>query len=134
MIHPLLNSLQEKTKAKFAKLKDVGYYKGEFEEGSQWNPTFPIVFFNAPFINPGLAGSEKWLKADVTINAYIGFKMENQEQTELFAEFLLWLNNLNDDADLKKEYTFDLKPATLQAYVAGVEAYKIELSVKKVIA
>lgn len=133
MIHTLLNSLKEKIKSNFTIVKEVGYYKGEFEEGSQWNPIFPSVFVNAPLINPGQEGSEKWLKAAMTVNVYAAFRMETPEQTEFFEALLLYINNLNDDTDLKTQYTFEMKPAVLVAYVAGVEAYRIELVAKKVI-
>lgn len=133
MIHTLLNSLEEKIKSNFAIVKEVRYYKGEFEEGSQWNPFFPAVFVNAPLINPGQEGSEKWLKAAMTVNIYTAIKMENAEQTEFFENLILYINNLNSDTDLKTQYTFEMKPAVLVAYVAGVEAYRIELTARKVI-
>lgn len=130
MIHAALTKIQDKIKTQFPEIKKVDYYKGEFEEGVEWNPIFPVVFTNCTQINPKLAGS-KILTGTLIINIYTGIKIEDEDQTTLFENLVLFLNSLNEDAGLSSEFVFEIKLILLQGYFYGIEAYRIELHATK---
>lgn len=131
MIHQLLISVQEKIKNEFTLLKEVDYYKGYFEEGAEWTPVFPCFYNNVMQLNPGRPGSNKLLTTEMLMSCYIGIKIENEEQADLFESIVKYLNELNKVDELKTSYTFDMKAGILIGYFNKVEAYKIDIAVSK---
>jgi hypothetical protein len=133
MIHKEVELLRDKIYAAFPELKACAYYKGEFEDGSEWNPVFPSVFVNCSQVLPARESSAKWLTANLILNIYVGVKLEVEDQQNFFNELIKFINNFNEDTSLNKIYTFKLNSITLKGYFYNIEAYQLELSVEKMI-
>ncbi len=133
MIHEVINTLIDAVEEKFGaesdaatKVEECRYYKGEFEEGSQWNPVFPIVMINCSTVTPELTSQQGWLSVKATLGVYVGIKLDEENQQEFFAEFLRWITTLNIDG-----YDIEVQAGTLTGYFGGVEAYKFDATVVK---
>lgn len=132
MIHEIIEKLIKKIKNRFAEVI-CDYYKGEFEEGSEWNPQFPSVFLNCTQLLPGTENPRYWIDSTMTMNIYVGIKLEITEQQNFLDEIIKFVNRLNDDSELNEIYVFRMNSITLKGYFYGIEVYQIELSVNKIV-
>jgi hypothetical protein len=124
MIHDIMNALTASVTAEFPEVKECRYYKGEFEEGSEWNPVFPVVFINCSSLLPDVESQDGWRQARETFNVFVGIRMEQADQQTFLANFIRFITSLRIDGCI-----VEASAITLAGYFSGIEAYKIELNV-----
>lgn len=132
MIQEVISLLIDKIKTRFYELNSCTYYKGEFEDGSEWNPVFPAVFLNASGIQPLTETTNEWIFAKIILNVFVAVKLEVDDQQIFLDSFLKYLNSLYSDLELTAEYKFKINTITLKGYFYGIEVYQIEFEVEKV--
>lgn len=133
MIHEVINTMIDAIEENFGseseattKIKECKYYKGEFEEGSQWNPVFPVAFVNCSAFNPQQTSQNGWIATKASVGVYVGIKLDEKSQQEFFSDFIQWLTTLYADG-----YEIEVQAGNLVGYFSGIEAYKFDVTVVK---
>ncbi|MBW7888388.1 MAG: hypothetical protein H3C35_08520 [Bacteroidetes bacterium] len=125
MIHNAINAVLEAVEERFgAEVKECRYYKGEFEEGSQWNPVFPIVLANCTALTPEQTSQKGWIARKAALGVYVGLQLDDEDQQQFFTEFIEWLTTL-----FLEGYELEVQAVNLLGYFNGIEAYKFDLTV-----
>lgn len=135
MLKELLNKIEDTIKTQMPTVK-VGRYKGEFEEGSDWNPTFPIVLQRLNNYSPIQKNTmNRVTAAETGITLYVADKDINSSKGLDTLEDVL---DCFDGEVLSLEsngatYTVNVSihddGCKLYGYIKGVEIYTVQISV-----
>lgn len=132
MIHQAINLSIENLQSKFPDVKEIRLYKGEFEDGVDWEPVFPCLLVNSPLLAEGNTDSERGnVNCFQTLNVFAGINAEDEAQQDFLADAIQFLNTLNTVDELADLGSWKLKSVNLVGYFKGIEAYRIELSVER---
>lgn len=126
MIHEAIDAVITKILTDFPEFREVRYYKGEFEEGVDWNPIFPIVLLNCDTFAEGVGTQSGWVTTKLTLNCYVAIQLEDAAQKILFSNFIKTIT-----AFTVGEYQYRASAGTLIGYTHGIEMYRIPLTVEQ---
>lgn len=101
--------------------KVISRYKGEFEEGADWNPIFPACYIRLTGVRPELIGSQgEVLKHRVSFSIYIADADRDEPAV------LELIDAVAGIAEIDQNPVF-LGNISWGGYAKGVEMYIIEL-------
>lgn len=108
-------------------------YKGEFEEGADWNPEFPAIKTTIEEIVPDageIGGQALFFKLDLIV--YSAFERNDTEQLKTAKKLLDVLNRANElrKPSITDPTTMEHKGTILYSYAYGVAVYKSTIECK----
>lgn len=120
-------------------LSRVQRYKGELEEGSQWNPTFPIAFVQFAGYRPEAEATDgQWLSERLYFRLYIGDRnASSPDGLDALEAVIDFFNSKDIQITLNEgnKQTFKVKIAKeggdLYGYIVGVDAYVLLIEVTR---
>lgn len=99
----------------------VARYKGEFEEGADWNPIFPACFIRLTGVRPELIGSSgEVLKHRVSFVLYIADKDRDEPLVLELIDAVAGITDIDENPVF-------LNSISWGGYARGVEVYQIEV-------
>lgn len=135
MLKELLNKIEEELKAQLPTVK-VGRYKGEFEEGTDWSPVFPVIFFRLnDYVPTNKSTGGKVLSADTGITLYVADKDINSSKGLDTIEDAIGCFDgvvfkfLSNNATVTVNVSIHDEGFKLYGYIKGVEVYTLQILV-----
>jgi len=124
MIYDNLDKLISYLKTNMPQLKQVDYYRGEFEsDTSEWNPVFPVALLNLSGFTKTEESISTVLAGDIIINVFAAIKFEDDSQRQILDRLITTLNSLFDFENMMLK----LNTVQLHGYFFGIHIYRIEL-------
>ena len=124
MIYDNLDKLISYLKTNMPQLKQVDYYRGEFEsDTSEWNPVFPVALLNLSGFTKTEESISTVLAGDIIINVFAAIKFEYDSQRQILDRLITTLNSLFDFENMMLK----LNTVQLHGYFFGIHIYRIEL-------
>ena len=126
MIKEVIDVLIAGMPASVSAIKKADRYRGEFEEGSDWNPTFPIVLFRVEELKTDtLLADGVYARKTLEGTVYCGNDYEAAELMESVVDYLngtmIELDNIN--------YSVSTDGGSLHGWFGRVEVYKVGFTV-----
>lgn len=134
MIYSTLDTLIDKIgTACGSDIKELGRYKGEFEENGEWNPVFPAVLVNISKAEPILETHTSIIGFSITANIYIVVKNDITDNRTFLDNFLNILDGfgLSFPESISGVTKFTTESVNLHGYFHGVDVYRAEVTIIK---